>query len=59
MHAHPSWQTDIFNYSPQPVDMTNLTLSRDMQNMADRIAENAHDIWAKKKKEELEASGES
>lgn len=24
-----------------------------MQNMAERLADNAHDIWAKKKKEEL------
>ena len=47
------------NYNPQPVDMTNLTLSREMQNMAERLAENAHDIWAKKTKHELEASGGS
>lgn len=37
--------------------MTNLTLSREMQNMAEKLAENAHDIWAKKKKEELESYG--
>ncbi|XP_057319088.1 ryanodine receptor isoform X9 [Microplitis mediator] len=46
-----------FNYNPHPVDMTNLTLSREMQNMAERLADNAHDIWAKKKKEELITSG--
>ncbi|KAF2882575.1 hypothetical protein ILUMI_23592 [Ignelater luminosus] len=46
-----------FNYNPHPVDMTNLTLSREMQNMAERLAENAHDIWAKKKKEELNTCG--
>ncbi|KAK4873043.1 hypothetical protein RN001_015072 [Aquatica leii] len=46
-----------FNYDPHPVDMTNLTLSREMQNMAERLAENAHDIWAKKKKEELITCG--
>lgn len=37
--------------------MTNLTLSREMQNMAERLADNAHDIWAKKKKEELHVNG--
>ena len=37
--------------------MTNLTLSREMQNMAERLAEDAHDIWAKKKSEELDACG--
>ena len=48
-----------FNYHPHPVDMTNLTLSRDMQNTAERLAENAHDIWAKKKKEEIDATAGS
>lgn len=51
-------QSDLYNYNPQPVDMTNLTLSREMQNMAERLAENAHDIWAKRKVDELEACGE-
>lgn len=46
-----------FNYHPHPVDMTNLTLSREMQNMAERLAENAHDIWARKKMEELNSCG--
>ncbi|XP_030749975.1 ryanodine receptor isoform X1 [Sitophilus oryzae] len=46
-----------FDYDPHPVDMTNLTLSREMQNMAERLAENAHDIWARKKKEELNTCG--
>lgn len=46
-----------FDYNPHPVDMTNLTLSREMQNMAERLAENSHDIWAKKKKEELNTCG--
>ena len=39
--------------------MTNLTLSREMQNMAERLAEDAHDIWAKKKKTEMEACGKA
>ncbi|XP_071050495.1 ryanodine receptor isoform X2 [Onthophagus taurus] len=46
-----------YNYNPHPVDMANLTLSREMQNMAERLAENAHDIWAKKKREELNTCG--
>ncbi|XKL68210.1 hypothetical protein PGB90_003701 [Kerria lacca] len=46
-----------FSYHPNPLDMTNLTLSREMQNMAERLAENAHDIWANKKKEELTTCG--
>ena len=49
----------IQDYNPQPVDMANLTLSRDMQTMAERLAENAHDMWAKQAKEEAEALGGS
>ncbi|XP_069698288.1 ryanodine receptor isoform X7 [Periplaneta americana] len=55
--ASPIDKATPFNYHPHPVDMTNLTLSREMQNMAERLAENAHDIWAKKKKEELTTCG--
>ncbi|XP_060521135.1 ryanodine receptor isoform X2 [Cylas formicarius] len=53
----PGEGSSAFDYNPHPVDMTNLTLSREMQNMAERLAENAHDIWAKKKKEELNTCG--
>ena len=49
----------IQDYNPQPVDMANLTLSRDMQTMAERLAENAHDMWAKQAKQESEALGAS
>ncbi|XP_061823096.1 ryanodine receptor 2 isoform X12 [Nerophis lumbriciformis] len=45
----------IFN--PSPIDMSNVTLSRDMQSMAELLAENYHNIWARKKKMELEAKG--
>ncbi|XP_037829496.1 ryanodine receptor 2 [Kryptolebias marmoratus] len=44
-------------FSPRPVDMSNVTLSRDMQSMAELLAENYHNIWARKKKIELEAKG--
>ncbi|XP_015234788.1 PREDICTED: ryanodine receptor 2 [Cyprinodon variegatus] len=44
-------------FSPRPVDMSNVTLSRDMQSMAELLAENYHNIWARKKKMELEAKG--
>ncbi|MED6246409.1 Ryanodine receptor 2 [Ataeniobius toweri] len=45
------------SFSPRPVDMSNVTLSRDMQSMAELLAENYHNIWARKKKMELEAKG--
>lgn len=55
-HGHQG-ENNAFNYNPHPVDMTNLTLNREMQNMAERLAENSHDIWAKKKREEIDTCG--
>ncbi|RWS22415.1 ryanodine receptor-like protein, partial [Leptotrombidium deliense] len=40
-------QETISDYNPQPVDMSSLTLSRDLQGMTERLAENAHEIWAR------------
>ena len=34
------------NYRPSPADMTNLTLSKDMMNLAERLSEDAHDTQA-------------
>ncbi|XP_023378135.1 ryanodine receptor 2, partial [Pteropus vampyrus] len=44
-------------YSPRAIDMSNVTLSRDLHAMAEMMAENYHNIWAKKKKVELESKG--
>ncbi|KAG5262307.1 hypothetical protein AALO_G00273740 [Alosa alosa] len=44
-------------FSPRPIDMSNVTLSRDLHAMAELLAENYHNIWAKNKKSELEAKG--
>ncbi|XP_051926912.1 ryanodine receptor 2 isoform X3 [Hippocampus zosterae] len=45
------------SFNPRPIDMSNVTLSRDTQSMAELLAENYHNIWARKKKIELEAKG--
>ena len=45
------------DYTPKPADIRNVTLTRGMLEMAEKMAENAHDIWAKKKKMELESIG--
>ena len=45
------------DYNPQPVDMTNLTLNREMQAMAERLAENAHDIWAENVRQHNQVMG--
>ncbi|XP_030196348.1 ryanodine receptor 2 isoform X3 [Gadus morhua] len=44
-------------FSPRPIDMSNVTLSRDLHSMAELLAENFHNTWAKKKKMEMEAKG--
>jgi len=41
------------NYRPQPADMTNLTLSREMMNLSERLSEDGHDIQALREKMEL------
>ncbi|XP_056401288.1 ryanodine receptor 3 isoform X2 [Hyla sarda] len=41
-------------YSPTPIDLSNVVLSRELQGMVEVMAENYHNIWAKKKKMELE-----
>ena len=34
------------NYHPNPADMTNLTLSKEMMNLSERLSEDIHDIQA-------------
>ncbi|XP_028858049.1 ryanodine receptor 3 isoform X2 [Denticeps clupeoides] len=44
-------------YTPAPIDMGNVILSREIQGMVEIVAENYHNIWAKKKKSELQSKG--
>ncbi|BFZ07812.1 hypothetical protein BsWGS_10847 [Bradybaena similaris] len=44
-------------YSPRPYDLRNITLTREILTMAERLSENAHDLWALRKREELDAIG--
>jgi len=46
------------DYAPKPADIRNVTLTRANLEMAERMAENAHDGWASKKKLELESLGQ-
>uniref|UniRef100_A0A5F8HEA4 Ryanodine receptor 3 n=1 Tax=Monodelphis domestica TaxID=13616 RepID=A0A5F8HEA4_MONDO len=48
---------DYLNYNPAPLDLSNVVLSREVQGMVEVVAENYHNIWAKKKKMELESKG--
>ncbi|XP_072558334.1 ryanodine receptor 1-like isoform X2 [Paramormyrops kingsleyae] len=44
-------------YNPQPIDVTGMALSRELQAMAEQLAENYHNTWGRKKKVELQAKG--
>ncbi|XP_067466542.1 ryanodine receptor 2 isoform X2 [Thunnus thynnus] len=44
-------------FSPKPMDMSSITLSWDQCGMAEQLAENYHNAWAKRKKLELESKG--
>ncbi|KAM9726666.1 ryanodine receptor 2-like [Menidia menidia] len=46
-------------FSPKPVDMSSITLSWDQCAMAEQLAENYHNAWAKNKKYEYESKGGS
>ncbi|XP_019738677.1 ryanodine receptor 3 [Hippocampus comes] len=50
-------ETQVNGFTPAPLDLHNFTLSRELQSMVEVIAENYHNIWAKKKKSELMSKG--
>uniref|UniRef100_A0A8C5PNN5 Ryanodine receptor 1 n=1 Tax=Leptobrachium leishanense TaxID=445787 RepID=A0A8C5PNN5_9ANUR len=43
--------------NPTPIDLSGITISRELQSMAEQLAENYHNTWGRKKKHELEAKG--
>lgn len=51
-------QMNPHNYHPSPADMTNLTLSKEMMNLAERLSEDAHDIQALNRKRKLQETGQ-
>lgn len=44
--------TDKFVYEPSPIDLADVELSDDLVELQEAIAENAHEIWAKARKDE-------
>ncbi|XP_059897680.1 ryanodine receptor 3 isoform X2 [Gadus macrocephalus] len=44
-------------FSPVPAELHNVALSRELQGMVELVAENYHNIWAKKKKIDLNSKG--
>jgi hypothetical protein len=37
------------NYNPKPVDTSKIALSKEILELTEHLAENAHDIWAKQR----------
>uniref|UniRef100_A0A8D3BWH2 Ryanodine receptor 3 n=1 Tax=Scophthalmus maximus TaxID=52904 RepID=A0A8D3BWH2_SCOMX len=44
-------------FNPSPIDTSSVVLSRELQGMVELVAENHHNIWAKKKKSDLGSRG--
>lgn len=40
-------KTEHSRYLPQPVDTSHVELSAELLELAERMAENVHDVWAK------------
>jgi hypothetical protein len=51
-HPMLSTQGETTMYSPKPIDTKKITLSEDMVDLTELLAQNAHDIWALKRIEE-------
>ncbi|XP_063287318.1 ryanodine receptor 1 isoform X3 [Pelobates fuscus] len=55
--AQATYDPAVQTFSPTPIDLTGITISRELQSMAEQLAENYHNTWGRKKKQELEAKG--
>lgn len=43
---------ESINYTPNPVDTTDVVLSDDLMQLAERLAENVHEVWAKTRRDQ-------
>ncbi|VDP76393.1 unnamed protein product [Echinostoma caproni] len=47
----------MMTYTPNARDLRGVNVSKEMLNLAERLADNAHNIWARQKMSDLEAIG--
>lgn len=40
------------NYTPSPLDTTNVVLPQELMNLAEEIAKNVHEVWSKNRMSE-------
>nr|XP_033809949.1 ryanodine receptor 1 isoform X11 [Geotrypetes seraphini] len=55
--AQATYDPTTQTFTPTPLDLSGVTLSRELQAMSEQLAENYHNTWGRKKKQELEAKG--
>ena len=46
------------NYIPEPVDLSNIELPKELLELADAISKNVHEVWAKSRMDEGWTYGE-
>ncbi|VDN03294.1 unnamed protein product [Thelazia callipaeda] len=52
-----SLSTSMENFNPKAVDLSNMTLEKDMMGIAEKMAEQSHNIWARKMLADLSRGG--
>jgi RyR domain len=45
-------EDNVLGYEPKPIDTARVELSDDIFELTERLAENAHDVWAKRRMSE-------
>ncbi|VDM52160.1 unnamed protein product [Angiostrongylus costaricensis] len=56
-NAHTPSGTSVQNFAPKPVDLTSMTLEKDMVAAGEKMAERSHLIWASKVWNDLNTKG--
>jgi len=47
-----SVKDSVLEYDPRPIDTKTITLSPEILSLSERLAEHAHDVWARRRLEE-------
>ncbi|GMS80970.1 hypothetical protein PENTCL1PPCAC_3145, partial [Pristionchus entomophagus] len=55
--AHHNSGTGAKDFSPKPIDLSSMTLEKEMQSSAEKMAEHSHIIWARKVLNDLSSKG--
>ena len=40
---------DVMSYTPKPIDVSHVTLSSELNELIERVAENVHELWAQQR----------